>query len=122
MGAGTIISLSVLLVKEADQWVARCLQYDVAGQGDTLDEALESLGLCLTGHVLMNVRDKLEPLAGLPNAPPRVWALFDRAWKVDRTHPFRMPAELDEIPEGLRGSMPEPWQLPRPTASDVRIY
>jgi hypothetical protein len=33
-----------------------------------------------------------------------------------------MPAELDEIPEGLRGSMPEPWQLPRPTASDVRIY
>jgi hypothetical protein len=117
-----IQQLSVLLTHQEGLWVARCLQFDVVGQGDRIDDALESLGLCLTGHILMNVRDRQAPLAGLPSAPPKIWHLFNQARQLRDGQPFRMPAELNEIPEDLRESVPEPWRLPRPHATDVRIY
>jgi ABC-type microcin C transport system permease subunit YejB len=111
------IPLSVLLSVEHGCWVARCLEYDVVGQstpGGPIDEALESLEVAFVGHVLMNVRDKLDAVHGLRQAPEHVFAKFKGAERLERELLFRMPDTLGDATD-------ERIQLPRARANDLRV-
>lgn len=114
------VALHVLLVPQGDSWVARCLQYDVTGQGRRLEDALESLEICIVGHVLTNLRYGREPFEGIPKAPPAVWDRFSRAKLLAEDRPLHMPL-WSEIPNSLRESIPQA-QLPRAGATEVRVY
>jgi hypothetical protein len=114
------VNLSVLLSKSGDDWTARCLEYDVAGQGETIPEAMESLGRCLALHILQNLRRKAEPFFGIPEAPPGVWKRFNSAKRLEGEEPLRMPSRA-ELPPELQEGLPELAALPRPRASEMRV-
>lgn len=70
--------IRVVLLKEGgDQWSAQGLEYDICGQGKTLDEALESFEHSATGHAILNTENGNEPFYGIPRAPERYWKLRD---------------------------------------------
>ena len=118
------LELSVLFFMEQGCWVARCLEYDVVGQssvGGPMEEALESLEVCFVTHVLMNLRDKRDPVYGLRSAPAHVWEKFKTAERLARERPIRIPAELSELPEDVRAAVPEAWQIPRARTREMRV-
>ncbi len=48
---GPMMRLNVLTYQEDDLWVARCLEMDIIGHGDSRDEALECLAQTMFAHM-----------------------------------------------------------------------
>lgn len=67
----TNLSLSVLLHRDGDAWFAQCLQFDVAAQGRTPEEARQRFLTTLTEQILLDLRDSKPPLTHLGPAPNR---------------------------------------------------
>ena len=79
------LTVSVLLLKEQETWVAQCLEHDVAAQGDSIDEALDNFGAVFTGHVMLDVREGREPLTDIPQAPKVYWDRYNKGSRLDKT-------------------------------------
>ncbi len=88
--------LDVLVFKEGRLMVARCLQYDIAAQGETIDEALAAWEDVFTAQILVDKKAGREPLAGIGPAPQRYFDLFKKAVHRLEGAPMRLP---DEVPE-----------------------
>jgi hypothetical protein len=114
------INLRVLLKKSDDTWVARCLEHDVVGQGGTIHEALESLGMCLTTHILIALRAGEVPLASVRPVPKHVEEQFLKAERLADPKQFRRPTP-SEMPAIVPSDVPEAWQIPSMTASELRV-
>jgi hypothetical protein len=113
----TTLTLRVLIFKEDAYWLARCLDHDIVGRGANITSAIETLVMSLAMHVTMDVRDQRPPLEGLLKAPDYVWEAFEKAFEVGS----RSLSSFAEVPEELRSSMPEPWQIAGQKALDLRI-
>lgn len=50
-------------------WVAQVLEYDLAAQGETIDDLVYELQRTLMAHIVCCQREQLEPFACLPPAP-----------------------------------------------------
>lgn len=50
-------------------WVAQVLEYDLAAQGETIDDLVYELQRTLMAHIVCCQREKLEPFMCLPPAP-----------------------------------------------------
>ncbi|TCU77036.1 hypothetical protein EDE08_102580 [Bradyrhizobium sp. R2.2-H] len=61
--------LKVVVFKEAEQWVAQCLDHDVCVQGPDLETVRSRM------HVALTAEDDLE---SLPKAPEHFFKLWDR--------------------------------------------
>jgi len=64
-------SVSVLLHKDGDAWVAQCIERDVAAQGRTADEAKQRFLNTLADQILLDMATNKEPLVHLNPAPSR---------------------------------------------------
>lgn len=74
------IHLHVVLIQEADGWVAQALQYDFAGQGDSADAAFKALAVTIASHLVLAERYGIpDPLANVDSAPTQYWELFESA-------------------------------------------
>jgi hypothetical protein len=62
-------SVSVLLHKDGDAWVAQCLEYDVAAQGVDIPDAKDNFLSTLEAQIRFDLADGKVPLVGLPPAP-----------------------------------------------------
>ena len=97
-----MMRLDVLVTKEADWWVAQCLQYDVAAQAKTLADLRCAFERALLAHVIVSLEKKVEPFDSLPSAPRKYWEAWERALPVEteKVAPsaFRIPKG---IPKGL---------------------
>ena len=97
-----MMRLDVLVTKEADWWVAQCLQYDLAAQAKTLADLRYAFERALVAHVVVSLEKKVEPFDSLPSAPRKYWDAWERALPVEteRIAPpaFRIPKG---IPKGL---------------------
>ena len=58
-------SLHVLVFREDDLWCAQCVEYDIAGQGRTAEDAVECFKAVLLAEVKLNEGD----LSHIPRAP-----------------------------------------------------
>ncbi|HEX7424313.1 MAG TPA: hypothetical protein VF311_10585 [Terriglobales bacterium] len=103
--------LDVLLFKEGDAWVAQCLQYDVAAQGENARECMAQLGYVLIGRVIVAAELGMRhPFENLPQAPSRFWRRFEKGLEV-------VPREsLFQIPEGT-----PPAFMIDPSSVELRI-
>ena len=45
------VPLHVVFYREGEAWIAHCLEFDLAGDGDTKEEALDSLSEAVTLQV-----------------------------------------------------------------------
>lgn len=64
-------SVSVLLHRDGWAWVAQCLEFDIAAQGDTVAEVKIRFASTFGAQLAWNLHDGTEPFAGLKQAPQR---------------------------------------------------
>lgn len=101
-----VLPLDVLVTKEADWWVAQCLQYDLAAQAKTLADLRYAFEHALVAHVVVSLEKRVEPFDSLPSAPRKYWEAWERALPIEteRVAPpaFRIPRSVPRrlIPRG----------------------
>lgn len=62
MEQGPQLILSVVLMWDEDRWVAQCLEYDIAAQGHSIDEARESFERIFFGQIKLDLARGRLPL------------------------------------------------------------
>lgn len=65
--------LSVLFFREADRWVAQCLEYDISAQAKYLANLPREFRKVVYGHMEICAQVGAEPFVSLPRAPKRYW-------------------------------------------------
>ena len=109
MGKKISFSVSVLLMKEDDFWVAQGLEFDVAAQGKTIQDAKNSFERTFIGQILVDVLNGEEPLSQVPRAPERYWAEFNGGERLrDR--------QVMPIPESI-----PPAYMIAPVTAELRV-
>lgn len=89
------LTLRLLLIKEGSQWVAQCLEHDLAAQGEEIDDAIDAFASILAAKIISDTKAGREPLVNCKPAPAHYFALAQRAKHIDTPTPRRLP---DEVP------------------------
>ena len=84
-------NVSILLLRERGKWVAQCLEYDIATQGDSLVAVKKSFEKTFVGQILVDIHSKKQPLEGIAQAPDNYWKRFEAAERLTDRKPFRIP-------------------------------
>ena len=71
-------TIRVVMFEEAGQWVAQCLEYDIAAQGPDLDSLNERLDVILKAELRESLARHGTPFAGIGPAPDRYQRMWDR--------------------------------------------
>ena len=66
--------VSVLLHRDGSAWVAQCLEYDLAAQAPTVEEAKNRFLRTLSAQILDDLLDGRRPLSRLGQAPQHFFA------------------------------------------------
>lgn len=93
--------LRVLLMKDGagGNWVAQCLEYDIAAQGENLQEAMSAFEYVLNCEAAYSSAQDQEPLAGIGPAPDHYWRMYDQCgWPL-------APSKGDDFPQQF-GNLP----------------
>jgi hypothetical protein len=89
------IKMSILIQQEHDIWVVQGLEHDIAAQGKTLKEAIQSFHCVLAGQIHLDMENQREPLQGFEQAPDEYWAKFKEALPLGKPEnekaPFTLP-------------------------------
>lgn len=79
--------IRAIVFQDAGQWVAQCIEVDVAAQGSTVDEAVERLGSLLNSEADYTQKRFGKPFAGIDPAPARFEAMWERCSKSFMSRP-----------------------------------
>lgn len=90
-------TLQVLIFREGPLMVARCLEHDIAAEGENIGEAWEVWKIVFKAQILVDIRAGKEPLADIGPAPDLYFDMFRHAMLLEST-PIRLP---DTVPMGL---------------------
>lgn len=93
--------IRVLVLRHGEQWLAQALEFDLAAQGSTGDQAINSFIRILRARVTRDLEMGRIPLVGLPAAPDKFfqqWARLMREHDHLTTEPVTLPDEAP-IPE-----------------------
>lgn len=81
-------TVNVLLIKE-EVWSAQCLEHDIVGQGETIDQAMMQLTMLLAAEEIVQLEGG-GSLNDIPPAPQWYWEKFNQAVNVSpRLFPVR---------------------------------
>lgn len=83
------IYIRVLVMKQGDQFLAQCLEHDLAAQASSEQQAIESFIRVLKARVQRDFRSGKRPFAGLRPAPDRFFQEWDRLVSPDETLPAK---------------------------------
>lgn len=72
-------TISVLVFREGDWWVAQCLQADLATQVKSIEDVNYQIERMIAAHVFACDRAGIAPFESLPPAPPVYWRRFEKA-------------------------------------------
>jgi hypothetical protein len=86
--------VSVLLHKDGNAWVAQCLEYDLAAQAPSVDEAKKRFMRTLTQQIVADLVDGNDPLSKLPQAPLRYFEDSVTSNKSGPELPVYVPATV----------------------------
>lgn len=101
----SMIGLNILFVKDGQDWSAQCLEYDLAGQGPTIKDAMVELQNIIVSEVAYSLLRNKPMLDGIPAAPQYYWKLFEGGASV--VPPQSSPIKI----EGLE--LPPAFTLPK---------
>jgi hypothetical protein len=102
----------VLLRKEGRQWVAQCLEKDIAAQGRTVRDAMTSFLNTLLGQLAVDLAHKQVPFEGLAAAPDYYEEMWSEGARLER------PPVV--IPDDLRAKLP-PAFMADALISEMRV-
>ncbi len=74
-------TIRVIMFEEAGQWVAQCLEYDIAAQAPNLDSLNDRLEVTLKAELAESIERHGSPFAGINPAPERYQRMWDRRVK-----------------------------------------
>lgn len=101
----------ILLFQEGSQWVAHCLEYDIAAHGNTIREAQDSWAETVSLQMALDMSRGREPLDHIGQAPQSYWDRFKDASPLREAPPVRVPDDR---------SIPAP-QMIRAYAEEARV-
>ena len=106
------LHLTLILIPECGKWVAQCLEYDIASQGDTPEIAIDQWKETLSGQILLDLEDGKDPLDGIPKTPPEYHKLaeeYEKLWeekqKYEKKSQFDIPVP-NGVPPTVAKSIP----------------
>ena len=91
------IPLRVVLTldRETVQWVARCVEYDIAASGRTLPDAQRAFVGVFIAQLIADVTAGRQPLEGVPVAPSEIAHRFEAGQRLgDRGKPLEIPRSM----------------------------
>jgi hypothetical protein len=84
--------LSVVFIKDqCSNWVAQCLEFDIAAQGKNIKDAQQAFERTFIGQVMLDIHNSRRPLAGIGQAPKEYWDMFGGSERLADRRPFRLP-------------------------------
>lgn len=97
-------SLRVCIEIEDGKYIAQCVDYDISGEGATIDIAIESFIRLYMKNVLVAVELGVEPLVHIPPAPSE----YAERWRNDvlggnRVYTKTIPAVTSTKPNASYG-------------------
>ena len=88
-------SVTVLLLREENRWVAQCLEHDIAAQSDTIPGVKRAFAKAFVSQVAVNIRHGKKPLEDVPKAPDFYLDLFKKGERLaDRKLPKSVIPEV----------------------------
>lgn len=98
------IASSLVLFQEDELWIAHCLEFDIAAQGKTEEEATRSFERIFVGQICLDLVNNKKPFEDFQKAPKAVW---DKRPNVSpKRRPLYIPRErvtatIDEYAEAV---------------------
>lgn len=89
------LRIRAVILEDGDLWAVQGLDYDIAAQGDSVHEAMQSFQRVVIAQVLLDLEKKRIPFADIPKAPDEFWEMFDEGVLVSDPHKHEPPAEPD---------------------------
>ena len=100
-------TIRAVVFKNANAWVAQCLEYDIATQAASIDALLYELERIVVAHLIVADKEGLsDPFADIPKAPLRFWEMYRRAQSTLRTMP-ELPASSKQVPPQVEVAFPD---------------
>jgi len=73
------MQLRVILFEEEGNWVAQCLDVDIAAQAETLTDLPHEFERIVLSRLAVDAALKRKPFEGLSPAPPKFFEMYERA-------------------------------------------
>lgn len=70
------LNIRAILLKEDEAYVVQGLDYDIAAQGATVEEAKDSFLRTLISQIVIDLEFGSSPLAGIPKAPEEYFNIY----------------------------------------------
>ena len=70
--------IRVVVFKDAELWVAQCLEYDIGAQAENIDELNLRIEVVLDAEMKESLERHGKPFAGIDPAPERFHLMWDR--------------------------------------------
>lgn len=89
---------TLILIPECGKWVAQCLEYDIAAQGDTPKIAIDEWKTTLSGQIMLDLADGKEPLKGI-SKPPSIYHKLaeDYGRLMEEKEKYKRDPEIDML-------------------------
>lgn len=90
-----MVEIRVIVFKDSDQWVAQCLEYDIAAQAGDLDTLRSRLLVAIDAEALASEEIVGERFKGIPEAPKHFHRMWERKASSFRHTEARDGANVD---------------------------
>lgn len=70
-------TIRVLAFRDGEAWVAQCIEYDIAEQGGSLEEAMENLEITVSAECQFTLTEHGEAFKSIDPAPMEFEAKFE---------------------------------------------
>ena len=87
-------TLHVLVIREGEQLVAQCIEYDIAAQAPTLGELQARFDLAIVATVALAIEHGEDPFANVGPAPAWYVEEFKRAVRLGGERRVEIPQEI----------------------------
>lgn len=81
--------LRVVLFQEEGAWVSQCIDFDLNGQGSSVQEALSSMVRVLITRATLDQKDHVTEFSSCRPAPDRYVEMFEKSLALRDTLPVR---------------------------------
>lgn len=109
------MNINVLIFRTDTGWVAQCLQYDIAAQGKTIEEAQEAFVTTVIGEVAY-AKEKGVSMDTIPKAPECFWEQYKKVVAV-----APLPQQSLEVPADIKTILSQLINTPDKLAYNVEL-
>jgi hypothetical protein len=93
----------VVIFQEKSRWIAQCLEYDVASDGETILDAIDMFIFAMKGNAELAIKNGDVPFSKLKPAPQKYFDLYEKAVLLSPDLKFPTPWPSREV----ESSVPE---------------